>query len=194
MSEQEETTGTAAAPLKVEKPAIYGVVAEFDTPEQLLEGVRAARALGYGKMDAFTPFPIHGIDEAMGAGRSRLGWIVLGGGIVGATSAILLQWWTGAVASPLVVAGKPLFAFEFATPIIFELAVLLAAFGAVLGMLALNGLPRLHHPVFLHSRFDRAADDKFLLALEANGVQFDPEQAAEILEGAGGKHVEVVGE
>ncbi len=194
MSELEKTAGTAAAPQRSEKPAIYGVVAEFDSPEQLLEGVRAARALGYGKMDAFTPFPIHGIDEAMGVGRSRLGWIVLGGGVVGATSAVLLQWWTGAVSSPLVVAGKPLFAFEFAMPIIFELAVLLAAFGAVFGMLALNGLPRFYHPVFQHSRFDRAADDKFLLALEANGARFDPEQAAEILEGAGGKHVEVVTE
>lgn len=194
MSEQERTGGTAAAPQKAEKPAIYGVVAEFDSPEQLLEGVRAARALGYGKMDAFTPFPIHGIDEAMGVGRSRLGWIVLGGGALGAVLAVLLIWWTGAVASPLVVAGKPLFAFEFATPIIFELAVLLAAFGAVLGMLALNGLPRFYHPVFRHTRFDRAADDKFLLALEANGAQFDAEQAAEILQGAGGKHVEVVTE
>jgi hypothetical protein len=194
MSEQEMTAGAAAAPQIAPKPAIYGVVAEFDSPEQLLEGVRAARALGYGRMDAFTPFPIHGIDEAMGAGRSRLGWIVLGGGILGAISAVLLQWWTGAVASPLVIAGKPLFALEFATPIIFELTVLLAAFGAVFGMLALNGLPRFYHPVFRHSRFERAADDKFLLALESNGAQFDAEQAAEILQGAGGKLVEVVTE
>ncbi len=79
-------------------------------------------------------------------------------------------------------------------PIIFELAVLLAAFGAVLGMLALNGLPRFYHPVFKHSRFDRAADDRFLLALESNGAAFDAEQAAEILQSAGGKHVEVVTE
>jgi hypothetical protein len=189
MSEHE-----AAAPQKAEKPAVYGVVAEFESPDALLEGVRAARALGYEKMDAFTPFPIHGIDEAMGAGRSRLGWIVLGGGIIGAVAAILMQWTTGAVLSPLVIAGKPLFAFEFATPVIFELAVLLAAFGAVFGMFALNGLPRFYHPVFKHSRFDRAADDKFLLALESNGAAFDPEQAAEILQSAGGKHVEVVTE
>jgi hypothetical protein len=194
MSERETTAGAAAAPRKAEEPAVYGVVAEFGSPEELLEGVRAARALGYGKMDAFTPFPIHGIDEAMGVDRSRLGWIVAGGGVLGAILAFLMQWWTGSVASPLVIAGKPLFAFEFGLPIIFEAAVLLAAFGAVLGMLALNGLPRFYHPVFKHSRFDRAADDKFLLALESNGANFDAEQAAEILKSAGGKHVEVVTE
>lgn len=187
-------TGAAAAPQTAERVSVYGVVAEFESPEKLLEGVRAARALGYEKMDAFTPFPVHGIDEAMGARRSRLGWIVLGGGIAGAAAAVLLQWWTGAVASPLVVGGKPLFAFEFGLPIIFELAVLLAAFAAVLGMLALNGLPRFYHPVFKHSRFDRAADDRFLLALEANGAGFDAEQAVEILKSAGGRHVEVVTE
>ncbi|MGE5571246.1 MAG: DUF3341 domain-containing protein [Rhodospirillales bacterium] len=194
MKEPTIHTGAATAPQTAEKVSVYGVVAEFESPEALLEGVRAARALAYEKMDAFTPFPVHGIDEAMGARRSRLGWIVLIGGIAGAVAAVLLQWWTGAIASPLRVAGKPMFAFEFGLPIIFELAVLLAAFAAVLGMLALNGLPRFYHPVFKHSRFDRAADDRFLLALEANGAGFDAEQAAEILKSAGGRHVEVVTE
>jgi hypothetical protein len=106
------------------------------------------RSEGFTKMDAFTPFPVHGLDHALGLGRSRLGYVVFGAGFVGMVLALLLQWWTGAVDYPLVIGGKPLFAFEFSIPITFEVTVLLAAFAAVLGMLAVNGLPRLHHPIF----------------------------------------------
>lgn len=173
---------------------VHGVVAEFDSTHKLLEAVRAVRALGYTKLDAYTPFPVHGLDEALGLERSRLGWLVLAMGVLGAGLALLLQWWTGAVASPLVIAGKPLFAIEPSIPIAFELTVLLASFGAVIGMLALNGLPRFYHPVFQHSRFERAADDRFFLAVEWDGANFDPEQAAGVLRSAGGRYTEVVTE
>jgi hypothetical protein len=172
--------------------AVYGVVAEFASPESLLAAIRGAREHGYSKLDAFTPFPVHGIDEALGAQRSPLGWIVLAAGLAGAAAALLLIWWTGAVDSPLVVAGKPLFAFEFAVPVTFELAVLLAAFGAVAGMFLFNGLPRLYHPVFRHSRFERATDDRFLLAIEAGSNDFNADAAAETLRALSGKHVEVI--
>jgi hypothetical protein len=172
-----------------QKLAVYGAVAEFDSPENLLAAIRGVRERGYSKLDAFTPFPVHGIDEALGAPRSPLGWIVLA-----AAAALLLIWWTGAVNYPLVVAGKPLFAFEFSIPITFELAVLFAAFGAVVGMFLFNGLPRLYHPVFQHSRFERATDDRFLLAVESDSVDFDAARAADVLRALGGKHVEVIAE
>src|SRR5688572_22470317 len=114
-----------------EKPSIHGLVADFDSPDKLMQAVKAARKAGYSKMEAYTPFPIHGIDDAMGAKQSNLGYLVLCGGAVGLAIATGLQWWTGAVDYPLVIAGKPLFALEPSIPIIFELTVLLSAFAAV---------------------------------------------------------------
>ena len=177
-----------------QKAAVYGAVAEFASPESLLAAIRGARQRGYSKLDAFTPFPVHGIDEALGASRSPLGWIVLAAGLAGAAAALLLIWWTGAVDYPLVIAGKPLFAFEFSIPVTFELAVLVASFGAVIGMFLFNGLPRLYHPVFQHSRFEHATDDKFLLAIEADCDAFEAAGAAEVLRALGGEHVEVIAE
>lgn len=185
----EQPSGAAAVKL-----AVYGAVAEFDSPESLLAAIRGARKQGYSRLDAFTPFPVHGMEEALGEKPSLLGWIVLAAGLTGAAAALLLIWWTGAVDSPLVVAGKPLFAFEFAIPITFELAVLFAAFGAVIGMFVFNGLPRLYHPVFQHTRYERATDDKFLLAIEADSSGFEASDAADVLRALGGQHVEVIAE
>jgi len=185
------STASQLAPI-AQTVAVYGAVAEFDSPERLLAAIRGLRERGYSRLDAFTPFPVHGIDEALGAPRSPLGRIVLAAGLAGAAAALLLIWWTGAVDYPLVVAGKPFFAFEFSIPVTFELAVLFAAFAAVIGMFLFNGLPRLYHPVFQHSRFERATDDKFLLAIEADPADFDTFGAAEALRTLGGKHVEVI--
>jgi hypothetical protein len=192
----EQPDGSAArqAPLVSAPAKVYGVVAEFNTPEKLLGAIEGARKCGHSRLDAYTPFPVHGIEEALGEKRSRLGWIVLAGGLAGAAAALLLIWWTGAVSYPLVIAGKPLFAFEFSIPITFELAVLFAAFGAVIGMFVFNGLPRLYHPVFQHSRFHRATDDKFLLAIEAESGAFEAESAVETLRSLGGTHIEVIAE
>ncbi|MCL4795856.1 MAG: DUF3341 domain-containing protein [Bryobacteraceae bacterium] len=170
----------------------YGVIGDFDTPEDLLRAIRTARAAGYSKLEAYTPFPIHGIDEALGEGRSPLGKIVIVCGLAGLTLAILLQWWTGAIDYPLVVAGKPLFAFEPSVPIMFELSVLLAAFGAVLGMLALNKLPQYYHPAFNYSKWAGATNDRFLLAIEAKDPRFSAEEAITFLNAAGSRHSELV--
>ncbi len=170
----------------------YGVIGDFDTPEDLLRAIRTARAAGYSKLEAYTPFPIHGIDEALGEGRSPLGKIVIAAGLTGLTLAILLQWWTGAIDYPLVVAGKPLFAFEPSVPIMFELSVLLAAFGAVLGMLALNKLPQYYHPAFNYSKWAGATNDRFLLAIEAKDPRFNAEEAMAFLNAAGSRHSELV--
>lgn len=193
MTEREYIEG-AAAPQAEREAGIYGAVAEFETPAELLRAVYAVRAQGWEKLDAYTPFAVHGLEAALGMKRSGLGWIALGGGVAGAAAALLLQWWTGAVAYPLVVDGKPLFSIVPSIPIIFELTVLLAAFGAVFGMLALNGLPRFNHPVFGHPGFERAMDDRFLLAIEAHGAGFDAVGAVRALEAAGGRNAQVVTE
>ena len=170
----------------------HGLVAEFSDDQDLLIAAREARRFGYTKMDAYSPFPVHGIDDALGVGRSKLGWIVLPIGLAGTLSAILLQWWTGAVSYPLVIGGKPLFSMEFATPVTFEITILFAAFAAVLGMFALNGLPRFYHPVFNYSRYAGATDDRFLLVIEAGDPVFDPDEGEELMKTLGAVNTELV--
>jgi hypothetical protein len=143
-------------------------------------------------MEAYTPFPIHGIDEALGDARSPLGRIVIVCGLVGLASAVLLQWWTGAIDYKLVVAGKPLFALEPSVPIMFELSVLLSAFGAVLGMLGLNKLPQYYHPFFNFSRAAGATNDRFLLAIEATDAKFKTDEVVTLLNELGSRHTELV--
>jgi hypothetical protein len=121
---------------------IYGAVGEFEDGLDLVRAARIIREQGYSQLDAFTPFPVHGIDEALGIPGSKLGWIVVCGGTFGAAFALWLMWWTGAVDYPLVIGGKPLFAVEFAIPITFELTILCSAFAAVFGMFGLNRLPQ----------------------------------------------------
>ncbi len=172
----------------------FGVVAEFADEHELVEAARAMRTQGYSKMDAFSPFPIHGIDEAIGNPPSKLGWIVLCCGTLGAISALLMIWWTGAVDYPLVIGGKPLFSVEFSIPITFELTVLFSAFAAVIGMFALNKLPKLYHPVFNFSQYHRATDDRFLLMIEAADPRFDEQQVVRFLKALGASHAEAVAE
>src|SRR5690606_17318831 len=123
--------------------------------------------------EAYTPFPVHGIDEALGARRSKLGYVIGVGGIVGILTGLGLQWWTGAVDYPLVVGGKPYFAIEYAIPITFELMVLFSSFAAVFGMLAFNGLPRFNHPIFNYANYSRVTDDGFVLVVERDGNHFE---------------------
>ena len=169
-------------------------MAEFENPQKLLAAIRGAQKRGYRKLDAYTPFAAHGIDAALEPKRSKLGFIVFGMGALGAATALLLQWWTGAVDYPLVIAGKPLFALEFSIPITFELTVLFAAFGAVFGMFAINGLPRLYHPIVQHSRFGRVTDDVFLLAIEADSENLIRRKRPASCAALGGTHVEVIAE
>jgi hypothetical protein len=172
----------------------HGVAAEFASPEALLAAATAARAQGYTKMDAYTPFAVHGLDRALGLKRSRLGFLVFGAGLVGTISALLLQWWTGAVDYPLVIGGKPLFAFEFSIPVTFELAVLFASFAAVLGMLAVNGLPRFSHPILRAETFRKVTDDGFLLVIESRDPKFEAHGCAEFLRAQGAIRTELVEE
>lgn len=173
--------------------AVYGVVAEFDHPSDLVDAGHAIHHdHGYKKLDALTPFPIHGIDDAIGTPSSKLGFVVAACALFGLSNAIFMIWYIGQVDYPLVIGGKPLFAFEFSVPVMFELTVLLSAFGAVFGMIALNGLPRFYHPVFNYSNITSATNDRYLLVVEAGDPKFDIEETPRLLASLGAKNVEVV--
>ncbi len=172
----------------------YAVATTFHSTTDLVDAIRAVRKKGYRKMDAYTPFPVHGIDEAMGEKRSKLGWVIATCGFLGILLAQGLQYWTAAVDYPIILGGKPFYAVEFSIPITFELMVLLSAFAAVFGMLAFNGLPRFNHPVFNYSDYARATDDGFVLLVERDGNHFEPSAIVELLNELGGHNTEIVHE
>jgi Protein of unknown function (DUF3341) len=164
------------------KPRLYGLMAEFDSPEDLLEAARHTYEEGYRRLDAYSPFPVHGLAEAIGFQRTRLPLIALLGGIAGGLGGYLLQYWISVVDYPLNVGGRPLHSWPAFIPVTFELTVLVAALAAVLGMLALNGLPMPHHPVFNVSAFELATRNRFFLCLEATDPQFDEVRTRQFLE------------
>lgn len=173
---------------------LWGVMAEFSDPSALLHAAEEVRKAGYTRWDAHSPFPVHGMDEAMGLKPSRTTYTMGCMAALGFTLAFLMQWWMNAVDYQIVVAGKPLFAWEAAMPILFELSVLLGAFGALFGMLILNLLPRWHHPLFDKPRFARVSDDRFVIAVEARDPKFDEDEVRRLLERFGGTHVDRVEE
>jgi hypothetical protein len=152
---------------------VWGLLAEFASPQDLVRAAARVRDAGYTKWDAHTPFPVHGLDDAMGIRTTRLPFLVLGAGIVGALSGLLMQWWMNAVDYPLIISGKPFNSLPADIPVTFELTVLLASLTAFIGMLALNALPRFHHPLFKSPEFRRATTDAFFLAIEATDPRFD---------------------
>jgi hypothetical protein len=161
---------------------LYGILAEFDTPEALRDGAERAYAHGYRRMDAYSPFPVDGLAEAMGFRRTRLPLMVLIGGILGGAGGFYLQYWISVIDYPLVVGGKAFNSWPAFIPVTFELAILSASLTAVLGMLALNGLPKPYHPVFNVERFALASRDRFFLCLEAADPKFDLPSAKEFLQ------------
>ncbi len=172
---------------------VYGLLAEFSDPGALYHAAEATHKAGYRKFDAHSPFPIHGMDHAMGLGQSKLGFLVFfGGTLVGCAIGIWLQWWTSAVDYPINISGKPFFSVWPSMPIIFELTILFSAFAAVGGMLALNGLPRPYNPLFYSERFTRASDDAFFLHISASDRQFDLAETRDFLAGLGALDVEVI--
>ena len=150
------------------------------------------RDAGYTRWDAHTPFPIHGLERAMGLRASRLPWVVLVTAVLGAVSGIGLQGWVSTIAYPLVISGKPFFSWPAFIPITFELGVLGGAFGAVLGMLAFNQLPTLHHPLFASATFERASDDGFFISIESWDPRFDAGRTVDLLRRLGAQEVELV--
>ena len=173
-------------------PAIYGLMAEFEDPNDLVAAAHRAYHEGYRAMDAYSPLPIEELHDAIGFHHTRLPLIVLIGGIVGCVSGYLLQWWAAAIAYPLNVAGKPLHSWPMFIPITFECTILGAALSAVFGMLALNGLPQPYHPVFNVPRFALASRNRFFLCIEARDPKFDLEATRAFLETLGPREVTTV--
>lgn len=163
--------------------AIYGVIAEYDTPEQVLAAAEGARKAGYTRMDAYTPHPVEGMDDALGLAPTNLGFVVLAMGLFGAAAGYFLQWYSANVFYPLNIGGRPLHDWPTYVVITFEVTVLLSAFTAGLFMLARNGLPRPYHPVFNTPGFERATRDGYYLCIEATDPRFDEDAVRAFLEG-----------
>lgn len=174
---------------KKRRPPIYGLMAEFDEPQRVLAATEQAYAAGYRKMDAYTPYPIEGLPEALGKHYTRLGWIVLAGGLVGCVGGFALAHYASAVSYPLNIGGKPFNSWPAFVPVVFECTVLAAAFSAVLGMLGLNGLPQPYHPVFNVPRFALASRNRFFLCIEAQDEKFDRAGTRKFLEEVSGHEV-----
>lgn len=162
-------------------PAIWGLLAEFDSPEAILAAARRVRLAGYGHFDAHTPYPVDGLATELGMRRSRIGSVVLIGGIVGAAVGFWMQFYSMAIDYPLNVGGKPLNSWPGFIPITFEVLILVAALSAFLGMLFLNGLPQPHHPLFGVPQFSRASQDRFFISIEAADPLFDLEETTRLL-------------
>jgi hypothetical protein len=172
----------------------YGILAEFDSTAAALHAAEKVRDAGFRRWDVFTPFPVHGMDRAMGLKNSRVGWFSFLGGVTGYTSGMLMIWYMNAFDYAIPVGGKPMFSPFYAFPPSYELTILLGSFGAILGMLFLNRLPRLHHPLLKHRRFARVTHDGFFIVIEASDPKYSEVDARKLLESAGGRHVEVVEE
>lgn len=162
---------------------IHGLIAEFADPAHVLDGARRAHAEGYRHMDAYAPFPVEGLAEALGSHRTAVPLIVLIGGITGGLGGYFMEWYSMAVDYPLNIAGRPFNSWPAFIPITFELTVLAASLAAIIGMLALNRLPRPHHPVFNVEGFERASTDRFFLCIEAGDPKFDSTSTRRFLEG-----------
>jgi hypothetical protein len=173
---------------------LHAIMAEFATPADLYHAAEKVRDAGYTKWDTFSPFPVHGMEEAMGISRTKLPMMVACVGLTGAGLGMLMQWWMSSVDYQMLTQGKPFFSWQAYVPITFELGILFSAFTALIGMLALNGLPRWHHPLFTKERFLSSSDDKFFIAIEATDRSFDPDKARTLLEQAGASSIELVEE
>jgi hypothetical protein len=161
---------------------IYGLIAEFPDDREILAATRSAYDHGFRKMDAFAPFPVEGLAEALGRKKTTVPIIVLAGGTLGCLGGYFLQWFASAISYPLNIGGRPLNSWPAFIPITFELTILSAAFAAIIGMLALNKLPLPYHPLFNVPEFERASSDKFFLCIEATDPKFDLKETRRFLE------------
>jgi hypothetical protein len=196
-------TTTVKPSIRPREPRFYGYLAEYSTPGELLHAAEKVRDAGYTQWDCLTPFPVHGLDHAMGMKKTILPWIVLCGGLTGLITAILLQWYVNSPHTqsaalyvlsgyPLNISGKPYWSVPPNVPVMFELTVLFSALTAFICVWALNRLPRFHHPVFNVARFRRVTDDKFFVLIEATDLKFDAKDSLALLEATHPEAIEEV--
>jgi len=176
-------TQTIDTPIRTDEgpPELAGYLAEFADVDSVMSAAEVVRDAGFTRWDVHSPFPIHGIDEAMGIRPTILPWLVLGGGLAGLGGATLMQWWMNAYDYGYMISGKPLFSLPAFIPVMFECTVLLAALTAVFGMLLLNKLPMLYNPLFKSDRFRRVTDDRFFVVIDASDPKFDEIETASLL-------------
>jgi hypothetical protein len=174
------------------KHRIYGLMAEFDTSEALLEAAHRAHDAGYRRVDAFSPFPVEGLADAVGFHTTRVPLICLIGGLIGCFGGFYLQYWPNVIGYPLNIGGKPFNSWPAFIPITFELTILSAGLATVFGMLALNGLPTPYHPVFNVSRFELATRNRFFLVIKARDPKFDLQRTKEFLQSLNSREVSEV--
>jgi len=172
----------------------YAIMAEFETPAATLHAAEKVYGAGFRNWDVFTPFPVHGMDRAMGIKNSKVGWFSFIGGCTGYMTGMLLIWFTNAVDYRIVIGGKPMFSPFSAFPPSYELTILFGSFGALLGMLFLNRLPRLHHPLLKNRRFALATHDRFYVVIETSDAKFSDYETRRLLESLGSRHIEWVEE
>jgi len=171
---------------------MYGYLVEFDNVDDLLAGAEKVRDAGYTFWDAHTPFVVHGLDAAMGVRPTKLPYLVFACGFTGTLGGILLQWFTNAFDYPFMISGKPMFSLPANIPVAFETTILCAAIGALVGMLAFNGLPQLYHPLHTSRRFKRATNDRFYISVEQRDPMFDGDKTRSLLASLGGSEVDEV--
>jgi hypothetical protein len=172
----------------------YAIMAEFETPAATLNAAQKVHDAGFRNWDVFTPFPIHGMDRAMGIKNSKVGWFSFIGGCTGYLTGMLMIWFMNAVDYRIVIGGKPMFSPFAAFPPSYELTILFGSFGALLGMLFLNRLPRLHHPLLKNRRFALATHDRFFVVIETSDAKFSDYETRRLLESLGSRHIEWVEE
>ncbi|BBM89946.1 hypothetical protein COTS27_01664 [Spirochaetota bacterium] len=172
--------------------SIFGMVAEFDNPHHLLEGAKAFSKAGYEKFETHSPFPIHGMDKAMGLKDSKLGWVVIISALLGGAGIFVLQAWAAVIAYPFIISGKPYLSTEAYIPATFEMIILSAGFAAVFGMFMLNKLPKFYHPLFKSKHFYKASSHGFFLSVEKEDTQFEPTKTRNFFTGLGAKNIEII--
>jgi hypothetical protein len=180
--------------MEVQRSLLYGVMAEFETSKALIAACKRARDAGYLKMDAYAPFPVEGLSEALGLKRNLVPLVTLIGGLCGGLGGFGFEYWVNVVSYPMNIAGRPLNSWPAFIPVTFELTVLGASLCAVFGMLAMNKLPHPYHPVFNVARFARVTSDRFFLCIEASDPKFNLAETARFLQSLGPAHVTEVRE
>jgi hypothetical protein len=179
----------------VAKGRPFAMLAQYETPADVMHAAEQVRDAGYKMWDTYSPFPIHGMDDAMGLKNAKVGYFTFVGGCTGFTIGMLMIWWMSAVDYPIVVGGKPLFTPLYAFPVSYELTILLSAFGTLFGLFFLNRLPKWYNPLFKNRRFELGANnDKFFVAIETADPRYSETETRKLLESTGSKHIELVEE